>query len=1142
MKNYELPACAFLARAMSNQLLRIMKATAYLLLMGCLHLSAASRSQTVTLHAEDQSLLKVFELVERQTGYWVIYSDQLINAAKPITIDAKDMALPHFLNKILKPQSLTYAIEGKNILIMSSSGKFTVGPSGLRRPDDAETVQPRVIRGRVTDEEGNPLQSVTVAVRGGRGAAFTDARGNYELAVNNGDSVLVFSIVGYENNEQAITGRSDIDVVMAASVSDLDEVVVVGYGTQRKRDLTGAISRIDASDFESQAATSVSEFLSGTVAGISMSQGTGAAGGGSMEIRGRNSLKAGTDPLIVLDGVVYNGALQDINPFDIATIDVLQDASSAAVYGARAASGVIIVTTKRGSSEVPTVTVSAMTGIASTSNDYKPFDGPGYIRFREDLMQQIAPREQIGFYANPDNLPGDVSLDEWRAYSNNPNEDNTVEWLQRLNLNATEIEGYRQGRTTDWYDMRMQQGIRQNYDVALSGKASRVNYYLSTGYTDNEGVVFGDRLKIWRTRMNLEGDVADFLKVGINSQFSSRDGSSVAAGGVDRLSPFGRFKDEEGMLHWYPHEDPSFPNPFLNSYYKDQYVRNNRLFATLYSELKLPFGFKYRFSFQNRLDITKDYNFWPITTIQGGRDRQDGYGTRLDAHGYEWMIDNVITWNKTFDRHHIDFTFLANAEKLQFQRSRQENENFGPNGNLSWHGLQYGTNPSINNDDMVRTADALLARLNYNFDDRYLFTLSWRRDGYSAFGQNHPRGFFPSAAVAWRLSEEQFFNTTWVDDLKLRFSWGVNGNRDVSTYAALANLSRNPYFDGTNVVVGLTNSSMANPNLKWEGTEAYNIGVDLTAFDGKLTATVDAYNGTTHDLLLDRRLPRIIGYEYVTTNLGEISNRGINATIGGQLLSNQSLKWNSNLVFSLNRNQINRLWGDMMEEIVDGKTVISEVPDYANQWFPGEAIDRVWDYRTIGIWQVEEAEAAAKYGLRPGEYKAVDLNNDDAYGQFDDKQFLGWKQPRYSLGWRNDIQFMTHFDFSVFFRADLGHIGARPDFNHSSSNIYNRANTLDIPYWTPENRSNMHPRLNVNHGLFEGGISIYEPRSFLRVQDMSLGYRVPQNVIDKISVDHLRVFMSARNLLTVTSWTGWDPESANSPMPRIFTFGLNASF
>ena len=1096
-------------------------------------------AQAITLQADGMTLSDALRSIQQQSGHSFFLNGEQIGELK-VNADIKNASLKEAMTVLLAPLPLTWVLKNDVIVVKPQKKKellATPARSTLRMTNPSQST----VRGQVVDEKGTPLEGVSVMVKGATKGTTTDKEGEYQLSVAIEDA-LVFSMVGFESKELVVNGQSVINVVLLSAVSDLDEVVVVGYGTQRKRDLTGAITRIDASKFETQSATSVSEFLSGTVAGITTSQGTGAGGGGAMEIRGRNSLKAGSSPLIVLDGAIYNGALQDINPFDIANIDVLQDASAAAVYGARAASGVIIVTTKRGKSEVPTVTVSAMTGIASVAHDYKPFGPQGYLQFREDFMNQMAPRDEKGFYARPDRLPEGVSVDEWRAYSNNPNADNMLEWLNRIRLNQTEIEGYQQGRVTDWYDMRMQQGFRQNYDIALAGNAPKVNYYLSTGYTDNEGIIYGQRHKTWRTRLNLEGQVADFLKIGLNSQFASQDGSSVAAGGIDRLSPYGRFKDDDGTLIRYPHDDSLFPNPFLDPYYKNQYVRNNRLFATFYAELQLPFGFKYRLSFQNRLEVGKNYNFWPTNTITGGVSRQNGYGSRVDTHGYEWMVDNILSWNKTFGRHGFDFTFLANAEKLQQQQSQQENENFGPNGNLAWHGLQYGINPSISDNDVVRTADALMFRLNYNFDERYLLTLSWRRDGFSAFGQNHPRGNFPSAALAWRLSEERFFNASWVDDLKLRFSWGINGNRDVPTYSALSNLAPNPYFDGTNVMVGLTNSSMANPNLKWEGTEAYNIGIDFTTLEGRLSATIDAYRGTTHDLLLDRKLPRIIGYDVVTTNLGKLSNQGINATISGQLLEQDAVRWTSDVVFSLNRNRIDRLWGDMVEEIVDGKTVYREVPDYANGWFPGEAIDRVWGYRIRGIWQEEDMEEAAKYGLRPGEYRAVDVNDDGTYRQFDDKQFLGWTEPRFTLGWRNDVTFLKQFDASIFLRADLGHIGARGDFNHSGSSTYDRSNTVDIPYWTPQNRSNTYPRLNMNRSLYEGGINRYESRSFLRVQDVSIGYRIPGRTLSALSIDQLRLFVSARNLFTVTSWTGWDPESSGSPMPRVFTFGLNASF
>ncbi len=1101
------------------------------------HLKLAAYAQNITLLLKQASLKQAIAAINEQSGYTFLYDQKYLKQAKPVTVNFHQTPVMEAIEQVFANQPFVYSVVDNIITIRPKAARENTGKRVLPAAD----LQDKAVNGRVTDSLGNGLNGASVVVKGTSNGTRTTNEGYFTLENVEDGALLVVSFLGSNTLEVPIS-RNEMHIVLKESQSELDEVVVVGYGTAKRRDLTGAVTRIDASAFESQAATSAAEFFSGTVAGIASNQGTSASGGGSLEIRGTNSLKASSEPLIVLDGAIYNGSLQDINPFDIANVDILQDASSAAVYGARAASGVVIVTTKRGASEAPTVSLSATVGLAQTTNDYRPFDAGGYLEFREDLMGQTAPRPESNFYTNPNALPADVSLEQWRAYSNNPNDDNTLEWLSRLRLNETEVGNYQEGRTIDWYDMRMQNGLRQNYDIGLSGKAKRVNYYFSTGYTANEGVVVGDRLKTWRTRMNLEGDVADFLKVGINTQFASQDLSAVTVGNINRMSPYGQFEDEDGMLVIYPQNDALFPNPFLDHRYKDQYVRNNRLFATLYAELKLPYGFKYRASFQNRLDVLKNYNFWPTNTITGGVTRQNGFGSRADEHSYEWMVDHIISWNGTFGKHVFDFTFLANAEKFQRQRSEQENENFGPSGILGWHGLQYGTNPSIANNDAVYTGDALMARLNYHFDQRYLLTLSVRRDGFSAFGQNHPRGYFPSAALAWRLSEEAFFEAKWVDDLKLRFSWGVNGNRSVGEYSALANLSRNPYFDGTSLIVGLTNTTMANPDLKWEGTESFNIGADLTAFEGRLTATVDVYKGTTEDLLLDRRLPEIMGYESVVANLGKLSNRGVNFSATATVMSKPAFDWRTGVVFSLNRNRIDRLWGDFIEETVDGQVVRREAPDYANDWFPGEAIDRVWDYRLLGIWQVEEAEEALKYGLRPGEYKAEDVNGDDRYVQFDDKQFIGYRQPRYALGWRNDFTLYKQFDVNMFIRADLGHIGAREDFNHPNSNTYDRANTYAIPYWTEENRSTKYPRLNVNYRIYEGDINLYERRSFVRLQDLSIGYRLPSALLTRAKVSQMRVFVSARNLLTVTSWSGWDPESGNDPMPRIFSLGVNASF
>lgn len=1009
------------------------------------------------------------------------------------------------------------------------------------------------VKGKVLAESGEALPGATITIETNsnsqKNSLTADASGAFTLTglSASGKYNLVFEHVGYQaetlRNYSVLQGENNVLLIRMKSVNkNMDEVVVVGYGTSKKKDLTGSITRVNAARYATQASTNLSEFFTGTVAGLSANQGTTAGGGGELEIRGANSILASNSPLIVLDGVIYNGSMGDINPADVETIDILKDASAAAVYGSQSANGVIIITTKKGKKELPTIGLSVSAGYTEAARDYKPF-GPGaYLQYRKDLFDIVKPQQKY-YYNSPFTLPGDVSREQWRAYSNNPNANDTVEWLNRLNLNNVEIQNYRSGQTIDWYRKVMQRGLRQNYDLNFSGGGNSINYYFSTGYTKNVGIVKGDEIKVLRTRVNLDAKIADFIHTGVNAQFSSTDNGAVPvnASGIEWLSPYGSMFNDDGSLKLNPQDDAVFRNPFLDNYYKKELNRTNALFATLYTEIKLPFGFSYRISFQNRLSNTKNYQFWPSNTVTGGITHINGYGSRQDDNLYEWMVDQILRWTKTFGQHSFDATFLSNAEKLLSWSSVQTNENFQPSQNLNWHGLQFGSNPTINNDDLKRTGDALMARVNYSFADRYLLTASLRRDGFSAFGQLHPRAYFPAAAFAWRISQEPFFKVDWIDQLKLRSSWGVNGNRSVGTYAALANLDRNVYFDGTQVVTGVTNTSLANPNLKWEQTTSMNAGFDLTILKNRVNITADVYRSTTNDLLLNRQLPVIMGYQSVTTNLGEVSNKGLELTVSGIAIERDHLKWESSLNFSLNRNKIEKLWGDYIDVVENGKTIRKEVPDYANNWFPGQAIDRIWSYDIIGIWQKDQAAAARKYGLSPGDFRARDVNGDSAYRQFDDKVFLGWKNPRYQLGWRNDFTIFKNISCSFFLRADLGHKGRRADFNHTSSNTYDRSNTWALPYWSLENPSDRYPRLNVNYNAYEGGIALYEPASFIRMQDVSVGYSFSSKTLQQVKLKQLKLFVSARNLFVITKWTGWDPESLNSPMPRTCTIGLNAS-
>lgn len=1000
------------------------------------------------------------------------------------------------------------------------------------------------VSGTITDEQGQPLIGVNIQVKGTNQGTATDLDGRFALGDVADDAVLVISYIGYQTQEVSLDGRTSIEITMVSDAQLLDELVVVGYGTVKKSDLTGSVDRISGEDFENQNLTQVSEMLAGTIAGFSSNQGASPAGGGSMEVRGPTSLTAGTSPMIVLDGVIYNGSLRDINPSDIESIDILKDASSAAIFGAKAASGVVLITTTKGESGKPVIRFSSKVGISTPTYERRPYSPQEYIDFRADYFRTINPGQNYNYYTNPDDLPGDISVEQWRAMSESPLPDNTDEYLRRLNFFPIEQEQYKAGQTTDWYDVVIRNGLRQTHDLSLSGGSDRTSYYWSIGYVDNEGLRVGDEYSSIRSRMNVDYDVSNWLNVGVNAQFSDRDEGGVPGSwNMYSNSPFGREFDENGNLERLAHGHTFHP---LIDHYRDSRERKvNSLFANLYADVHLPLDIEYRFSFQPRYETMKELYFRSTDIKLGGDPEQDqSMGRRSEYSRQEWIMDNIVKWNQTYGIHNFDVTLLYSLEKNQYWSTTQSNQNFSPNEFLGYHGLQFGDGPTISNNDQIFTGEALMARLNYTLMDKYLLTASIRRDGFSAFGQEQPRAVFPAAALAWQVSREGFYNEDWfVNRLKLRLSWGSNGNRDIGIYSALARLNSDLWFDGSVPRVGLYNSSLANPGLVWEKTNSFNIGLDLGMMQDRLGLSIDVYDATTTNLLMNRRLPILTGFTNITTNLGELSNRGIELSLNSININSENLEWKSDFVFSLNRNKIIALFGDKGEYTLLGEIRTGELPDYTNQWFPGYAIDAVWDYERIGVWQVDEADEAAQYVMRPGDFKSVDVNADGVYRPEDDKQFIGHTVPRFRLGLGNDLQLFDNWTLSVFLRADLGHIGAESGALNSGNESNDRRgrNVGPLPYWTPENPINDYARLDLHTGGYGGGIQIYRSRSFFRVQDVSLSYRVPTEIIQRAKLNNLRIFASARNLVTVTKWPNWDPESGSVPMPKTYNFGISLS-
>ena len=1044
-------------------------------------------------------------------------------------------------------QSLFFCVKGVSILVMMLLFTF-VTQAGVVELSDRTfegNQQARSVTGVVTDESGDVLPGVSIKIKGTTQGTISNVDGRFELQNVPTNGILEFSYVGMQTEEIKVGDKTQINVVMKEDVIGLGEVVAIGYGTMKKSDLTGSVSQISAESFKTQPITQFTEILSGTVAGFYSKQGTGAAGGGSMQVRGPNSLTAGTSPLIVVDGVIYNGSVSDINPNDIQTIDVLKDASSAAVYGAKAASGVVLITTTKGNKGKPTINLSVKNGISTALNkDFMSRSPEGYMEFRKNFYRTLGNDMPDYYWFSPDNLPDGVTIEQWRNAANNPNADNRLEWLSRMNFFPEERDYYLADEIVNWQDEVFQNGYRQEYDVSIGGGSEQATYYLSLGYIKNGGIIVGDDFSAFRIRLNSEYKINNWIKTGINMQYAIRDESSVTANMAyaSCQSPFGKVYKDDGSVNWYPYGYEVSRNPLIDTYGQDRLRKIHSLFGALYTELTLPFGISYRFSFQPRIENLKDYNYWSPETITGAITYANGRIDRTDNSTYEWMIDNLVKWNKVINVHSFDFTFLYNVEKIETWGSYGSNYNIQPIPILGYHGMQYGTFPNVTSNDTKATGDALMGRLNYTLMDKYLLTGTLRRDGYSAFGIKHPRAVFPALSAAWQISRENFYNDSWLmNKAKMRLSWGRSGNRDIGIYSALSSLNLNSYFNGSAVRMGLTGARLANDELKWEETESFNIGFDLGFINNRIELTADVYATQTSNLLVNRVLPRITGYSSITSNIGRVKNKGFELTLITRNIDTKNFNWKSTFTYSMNRNEVDRLFGDVNEYVLEGKTHVGEIPDYTNKWFPGHAIDAIWDYDVIGVWQVGEEEEAAKYGLKPGDYKVRDLDGNGKYEALQDKTFIGHTIPRHRLGLINEFTVFKNVNVFLFLRADLGHKTA---FHQSIQgwSMFDRQNTQNYPYWTFENKSNEWPRLNNNLSPFGGGIMPYKSASYLRLQDISVSYNFEDVGKYIPTIDRISLFVSGRNLLTFSKWKGYDPESGHSPMYRNLSFGLNATF
>lgn len=988
------------------------------------------------------------------------------------------------------------------------------------------------VSGTITDADKIPVPYANIIEKGTTNGALSDFDGNFSIEVSNVDTAkLIFSLIGFKEQTIGLNGKSSINVVLQEDIASLDEVVVVGYGSQKRSDVTGAVASANLEAFEEAPNTNIAQSLQGTVPGLNVGQVNSAGATPEITIRGQSSLGGSQSVLIVLDGIQYNGSLSSINPNNIESIDVLKDVSSTAVYGAQAANGVILITSKGGKRNRNTkVSISSSYATLQPSENLRPLRRTGYI---DHLNRQLY---DLRFLAPNYTTP-------------NPDYVGYFEPGQGINANyelqSPDNPGQFKDIDYDWWGEGTQTGFIQQNDISVAGGSESVSYLVSLGLTEQEGFIRNDDFARKNVRVNLDTDITKGWKVGIQTfgSFVKQDGDEPFLSQLVNFSPLLVPLDENGILIPNP-AGTNVSNPFQGINTQDV-ERHEYFFANLYSEIDLPFikGLSYRVNFGNNYRIDKFYGSSIYEAGQTGAARKEVRFYR------DYTLDNLLNYNRVLGKHDIGATLLYGAIERKDERTTAYASGFS-RLLLGFDDLSVGAIPEISSSAFTETLNYQMFRANYKFDNRYLLTGTIRRDGFSGFAANEKTAYFPSGALGWIASNESFLrDKDWINNLKFRASYGISGNQ-TPRYTSLARLGSRPAYvfgDGGGTAFGQEVTSLANANLRWEKTKGLNIGIDFSLFDRRLDGNIDVYQNTTDDLLFSIRIPYLTGFSNIQTNVGSIQNTGLEFSLTGDIVRNENFTWTTTANFSTNKNEVLELTGeDADSDGVEDDLIQSNL-------FIGESINAIFDYEVDGIYQIGD-DIPDGYGI--GNYRVVDQDGDGIITQAGDRKILGTRDPSYTFSLLNTFKY-KNLSFSFFLNSIQG-----GNNNYISSNdnaLYRNANTLyqnvldGVEYWSPQNPDGLNALSPDSPGISG---TRYENRSFVRLQDVNLRYSFDETILEQLSISDLSIFISGKNLITWTDWRGWDPEfqdasrgiygvglsTGGRPVLKGYSLGINLSF
>ena len=1077
-------------------------------------MSSLAMSAQISLTLENKSTRDVIREIERVSEYRFFYNEDLQGLDQKININTNDANIQTVLNEIQRQTSIHYVIKENNQIVLSA---------GVKSNKTQQVGDGRIIKGTILDATGMPVIGANVMVKGTTNGTITDMDGKFSLEVDK-NAILVVSYIGYANQEIKVGNQNTLSITMKEDAEALDELVVVGYGTVKKSDLTGSVGSVSMEDVNKVGITSADRALQGQVAGVQVNARSGQPGESMMiRVRGGNSLSGGNEPLYVIDGMPVEGMSSDINPEDILSMEVLKDASSTAIYGSRGANGVVMITTKRGKEGKTTV-------------DYNGYIGVSQLRKKLDLL------EKDDYIA----MVNEVSVNDGNGILITP------EQAALLPNN-------------DWQDLAYQTALTHSHQFSVSGGNDKTKVYSSLNYMNQEGIIKGSNYNRFALRINGDQKITDKISLNAsvaysygtqNTANSNADGYGAIAYTAMVMPPIQEIKDEYGNYTVFSGTPWGGTNPVgMAELYKNQNI-NSRLLANLSLSWDIIEGLNFRVNAGAEVVASESDRYIPIGLSAGGQ--LDGDASKSKSNYYTLINENILTYNKTFNDIHAlnvmgGITFQSyeynslSGSGTGFLRDVYETNNLGV-------AMTPGI-PSSGYSD-YRMA-SFLGRVNYGLMDRYLLTVTARYDGSSKFSKNHKFAFFPSAALAWRVSEEGFMkDMEWWSNFKVRTSVGQTGNQSISPYQTFARLGTSSPVFGNGKVIGFGLSSIANDDLKWETTTQTDLGIDLGFLDNRINFAFDYYWKQTRDLLYSATLPPSSGFSSMLRNIGRIDNKGFEISINTVNMKGK-VNWTTSLNISSNKSIVK----DLGTDVYGNKIERMDAPIGGGNWFPlflGKAPFQLYGYEIEGIYQTdEEARLNGEVTKHAGDYRYKEIDGKPGITT-GDKTILANTQPKFTFGLTNTINW-NNFELSFLVTGSIGGDIVN-EFNKSITNIGGTWNVRKDAWegrWQ-EGKGGKYARASAStkdYLAFGDPNSIWvEDGSYVRFKDIKLSYTLPSSWFSGSKKPNVSLYVSGQNLITITGYSHYDPEASWTgsavngwdrgvyPSAKSYTLGLNVKF